>query len=121
MSITEALRKVRALNRRAELKRGERSEEDVDQALDLLIKKGTIVTSWSASGSEDRESGIDRHIQLPDGSIIPLQVKSSDTGVKKAKTNFPHIPVIRVSDNEDIKDLSNRITGLIQSKLDGKF
>jgi len=121
MSIREAITRVKKLNREAEKRKGIDSESTVDTALNLLIAKDIITTSWNADGIEDRKFGIDKHIQLPDGTIIDLQVKSSQRGANYAKQIFPHIPVIQVVENESLESLSNRIHGLIQSKLKGKF
>lgn len=121
MTIKDAMVRVRNLNRQAERKKGMESEAIVDDALDLLVKKGIITTSWNADGTEDRKFGIDRHIQLPDGAIIDLQVKSSQFGVNKARQVFPHVPTINVVRGENLENLSNRIRGLIQSKLRMKF
>lgn len=121
MTFIEARKRVHELNKMARNRLGAESEKIVDDALNLLVENGAIVTSWIADGNEDREFGIDRHLQLSDGTIIDLQVKSSITGVNEAKRRFPHIPVIEVKNDEDLEQLSKRIQGLIQSKLKGKF
>ena len=121
MSIKEKMTLVRRLNREARQKKGIESESSVDKALQLLVDNDLISTSWNASGTEDRKFGIDRHLQLLDGTEVYLQIKSSKSGLDKAKQIFPHIPVIEVRENEDIISISNRIRGLIQAKLKGKF
>lgn len=89
MTIKEAFARVRSLNRQADQKKGRQSEARVDEALNLLADSGVITTSWNASGVEDRNFGIDRHIQLPDGTLINLQIKSSRKGVNIARQIFP--------------------------------
>ena len=87
----------------------------------MLIKENIIATSWESSGTENRNYGIDRQIQLLDGTILEMQIKSSKIGKDHAKQNFPHIAVIQVIENESLENLSSRIRGLIQAKLKGKF
>ncbi|WKZ26069.1 MAG: hypothetical protein QY322_02035 [bacterium] len=121
MSIREAIREVRKKNKESGRRRGKESENKVGDALGILAANGYITTSWDASGTEDKFEGIDKHIQLPDGTIIDLQVKSSRSGVDIARQNYPHIPAIEVDYNEKIDHLAMRLLGLIRAKVEGRF
>lgn len=75
MSIREAMRQVREQNKRASERHGKNSENKADEALTFLAVNEQIAAFWNASGTEDRLYGIDRHIQLPDGRMVDLQIK----------------------------------------------
>ena len=113
MTIQEAMREVRMKNRQAERRKGVRSEDFVDNALDLLAKNGQITTFWHGSYQEDQD-GVDFRIQMVDGTEKDLQVKSSLYYMTRFKIYHPFIPCIVVNPDENITSLSKRLWYLIR-------
>ncbi|MBI3443185.1 hypothetical protein HY008_00785 [Candidatus Woesebacteria bacterium] len=78
--------------RRKEARRkGGRSEQIVDTALDLLIDEQKITSWWPCRGKQDTREGIDRIVMKLSGSEEPLQIKSSFFHRKLALKKHPDV------------------------------
>ena len=81
--------------------------------LALAENKQKIASWWPAKWQEEKRGGIDRIIQRLDGTEIPLQIKSSRTGVECALKNHPQIPCLQVKRDDTPFWVAGRILKII--------
>ena len=113
MSKEACFQKLLQEKRTKSIQVGKRSEELTDQALNLLENKQKIASWWPAKWQEEKRGGIDRIIQRLDGTEIPLQIKSSRTGVECALKNHPQIPCLQVKRDDTPFWVAGRILKII--------
>ncbi|MEK7659356.1 MAG: hypothetical protein AAB338_01735 [Patescibacteria group bacterium] len=104
------IRKIQALIR-ADLEKGERSENRVEEVLQTLITSQKIHHYYRAEhGGELDRQGIDFLVFTQPDQIIPLQVKSSAWGREcHLVEHGGRIPCVAVDPYQEISDLSEAI------------
>jgi len=98
--------------------RGELSERRTAEAFSLGVEAGNFpswILSYRQAEKQDEIKGVDAWVQTDIGEI-PLQIKSSKRGTKKAKENHPEIPVIVVGINTSIGEIINKVSSAIGPK-----
>lgn len=99
--------------KRFQQQKGANNEGRVSLALDELTQESRIISHWPATYPQDRLEGTDRFILTNLGDKIPLQVKSSLAGMRKALEKYPNIPCLIVEESDDLEKIKQKITELL--------
>jgi len=86
------------------------------QALELLTETQRIISYWEANYDQDMHEGTDFQVILGDGAERPLQIKSSWSGFKKARENYPEVPCVVIEPGDPIVTIMANILHVLERK-----
>lgn len=110
--------KIERLTYYTGIKRGERSESIVEDALRRLCLEGKIEDYFrSERGSPEDRRGIDFKIKKLSGEIVFLQVKSSFFGAERfAKRGREEIVLIVIDTSDDTESVKGKLEKILQEQ-----
>lgn len=91
---------------------GKWAEDRVRDAANILIKTWSEITQHTANRMLDN-IGVDRLFFLRSGLAFPLQVKTSEIGVREHIRKYPHLAHILIHREDSAEEIAERIKAMV--------